>query len=360
VAFGALGAPVTTLAAVTGLPAGELGAMIGRQLPFLSLVLPTYVIWRYAGLGAVKTLWPFLAVASISFASTQFLVSNFLSYSLTDILSSLVSLGACAVLLCVWRPATRADSHTARQPERSACHWRGWAPWLITVAIMVLWSLTGTSAIGGMRIAWPGLDRAVFISAYRSLYPAIWTVQPLGTGSAILVSAASAALVLRIPARTILEATKKTWGQLRVSLLTVPTIIGLAYLMNYSGMTYSLGLAVAATGALFPLLSGLLGWLAVFMTGSDTAGNALFGNLQVVVARALSFSPVLLAAANSAGGTLGKMVSLQNICAGTALTKEKGREGRVLVRMLPHSLIFALFLGFIVLAQQHLFGWMIP
>jgi lactate permease len=211
-----------------------------------------------------------------------------------------------------------------------------------------------------MKIAWPGLNNAVFITTYNKPYAAIWSFQPLATGTAIVVATVITALIVRISPSQLAVAVRGTLRQFRVPFLTTMTIVGLAYLMNYSGMAYTLGVGVASVGVFFPLLSAFLGWLAVFLSGSDTSGNALFGNLQVVAARQQGFSPVLMAAANASGGVLGKMVSPQNISTGTATTALRGAEGAVLARTFKHSMILTLFLGVIVMLQQFVFRWMIP
>jgi lactate permease len=364
VAFGALGAPVTTLGAVTQLPAETLGAMIGRQLPFIAVLLPFYVIAFYGGWKSVRALWPVLAVAGGSFAAAQFVASNLLSYELTDVLSSLVSLVATLGFLKRWRPAHDPDFAFAGRALRAAdargAAWRGWSPWVIVSGAVILWSTLGLARIGERRFEWPGLHERVVISLYDQPYAATWTFQPLATGTAILLAAGVVALLSRMRPRDLAACIAATWRQVRIAALTVVLIISVAYLMNYSGMTYTLGLAMASGGVLFPILSAFLGWLAVFLTGSDTAGNALFGNLQVVAARQLDLDPVLIAATNSSGGVMGKIISPQNIATGAAVTDLKGREGEILARTFRHSLVLTFLLGLLVMAQQHLFPWMIP
>ncbi len=365
VAFGALGAPVTTLAAVTGLPDHALGAMIGRQLPLFALILPFYVIGAYGGLRSLKALWPILLVAGASFALTQFAVSNYVSYALTDVLSSLVSLVASTAFLAVWKP--RADPAfatdipaAARLEVAKAPAWQGWLPWVLVSAVVIGWTLLKLSAIGQLKLPWPGLDKAVFITLYAKPYAAVWTFQPLATGTAILAAALITAPLVGLGPKGFLGAVAAAWRQCRLAVLTVMAIVALAYLMNYAGMTYTLGLAVASAGAAFPFVSAFLGWVAVFLSGSDTSGNALFGNLQVVAARQLGLNPVLFAATNSSGGVMGKMISPQNISTGAATTALKGHEGRVLARTFGHSLVLTLLLGLLVAAQQHLLSWMVP
>jgi lactate permease len=364
VAFGALGVPITTLAAVTGLPDTHLGAMVGRQLPFMALLLPFYVTGVYGGLKSIKALWPVLLTAAASFALTQFTVSNFINYGLTDILSSLVSLIATVGFLKLWRPAPDPAFGVHRPAEMESLSpraaWSAWLPWIGLSLVVIFWTAYKIFQIGDTKIPWPGLDKQVFITLYGKPYAAVWDFQPLATGTAILVSAILTAAALRVGPKGFLSAAWTSWKQVRLAILTVAFIVGLAYLMNYSGLTYTLGLAVSHAGPLFPILSAFLGWVAVFLSGSDTSGNALFGNLQVVAAHQLNLNPVLIAATNSSGGVMGKMISPQNITTGVSITDLRGREGEVLARTFKHSIIFTVILGLLVLAQQYLVPWMIP
>jgi len=365
VAFGALGAPVTVLGVVTHQSDAVLGAMIGRQLPFFALLLPFYVMAIYGGRRSVAALWPVLLVAGGSFALTQFVVSNYISYSLTDVLSSLVSLIVTTGFLSAWRPASDpafAISAAAREMRRSGgiSVWQGWVPWLLVSAVVILWTVFRVFLIGDTKIPWPGLHNAVFITLYKVPYAAVWDFQPLGTGTAILVSAILSAALAGLGAAAFFEAVAATWRQSRIAILTVALIVGLAYLMNYSGLNYTLGLGVASLGVFFPLVSAFLGWVAVFLSGSDTSGNALFGNLQVVAANQLHLNPVLIAATNSSGGVMGKMISPQNIATGVSTTALKGQEGVVFARTFPHSIALTILLGLLVVLQQYVLTWMIP
>jgi lactate permease len=367
VAFGALGVPVTVLGAVTGLKADVLGAMIGRQLPFIAIILPFYVMALYGGLRSVRALWPLLLVSGGSFAISQFIASNFLDYALTDVLSALGSLACTLLFTRVWRPAPDPEFAVAPQAMEQAhvstpvANWQGWLPWLIVSGIVIAWTHFKIAEIGQQKIQWPGLHNAISITLYNNKpYAAIWTFQPLGTGTAILLAAIFCAALFRLTPQDFFACVAKTAKQAWMAIITVMLIIGLAYLMNYSGMAYTLGKAVASTGKLFVLLSPFLGWVAVLLSGSDTSGNALFGNLQVVAARQLGLDPVLFAATNSSGGVMGKMVSPQNIATGVAVTNLKGKEGEVFARTFWHSIILTLILGVLVAAQQFLFPWMIP
>jgi lactate permease len=369
VAFGALGTPITVLAQVTGLPALKLGAMVGRQLPFIAMLLPFYVIGIYGGLRSLRALWPLLLVAGGSFALTQFVTSNYIDYSLTDVLSALTSLIVTLVFLQVWSPSTDAEFLIQRPAVPVApvtastttmSPWQGWIPWIVVSAVVIVWTRLKIAAIGQHTIPWPGLHNAVFITLYNKAYAANWVFQPLGTGTAILLATIITAALVGVGPARYAQAVAMTWRQSRIAILTVALIVGLAYLMNYSGLNYTLGLGVASAGIFFPMLSAFLGWVAVFLSGSDTSGNALFGNLQVVAANQLGLNPVLIAATNSSGGVMGKMISPQNIATGISVTNLRGQEGLVVARTFKHSIILTLLLGVLVVLQQYVFKWMIP
>ena len=376
VAFGALGAPVTVLGQVTGLPAVTLGAMIGRQLPFLAMLLPFYVMAIYGGMRSVRALWPVLLVAGGSFAVGQFVSSNYLDYALTDVLSSLTALSATLAFLRVWAPVD-APEFTMRSPGLATSGvgaevvrtrgasivpaWQGWVPWIVVSTVVIAWTHFKVFAYGQQAIQWPGLHNQVLITLYNDKpYAAVWVFQPLATGTAILLSAVITAALVGVGPGRFFECVGQTWRQSRIAILTVALIVGLAYLMNYSGLNYTLGLGVASVGILFPLLSPFLGWVAVFLSGSDTSGNALFGNLQVVAANQLGLNPTLIAATNSSGGVMGKMISPQNIATGVSVTDLKGQEGVVFARTFKHSIALTLLLGVLVVLQQYVFSWMIP
>lgn len=374
VAFGALGAPVTVLGQVTGLDPVRLGAMIGRQLPFLAMLLPFYVMAVYGGMKSLRALWPVLLVAGFSFAIGQFVSSNYLDYALTDVLSSLVALVCTLLFLQVWQPVPDAAfAIRAREPSRTGASgvggvrpssvpgWQGWIPWIVVSVVVILWTHGKVFAIGQQMIPWPGLHNQIAITLYNDKpYAAMWVFQPLATGTAILLSAVITAALVGVGPGRFLGCIGATWKQSRIAILTVVLIVALAYLMNYSGMNYTLGLGVASMGVVFPLASPFLGWVAVFLSGSDTSGNALFGNLQVVAANQLGLNPVLIAATNSSGGVMGKMISPQNIATGVSVTDLKGQEGVVFARTFKHSVFLTLVLGVLVVLQQYVFPWMIP
>jgi lactate permease len=366
VAFGALGVPITVLGTVTHLHDVPLGQMVGRQLPLFAFFLPFYVMFVFGGMRSLRALAPFLFVAGGSFAITQFVTSNFINYRLTDVLASLVSLIVTIAFLQVWRPAPdpqyamkHLDSAQGKLTHISG--WQGWLPWALVSAVVIIWTTFKIFAIGEHKIPWPGLNDAVFITLYNKPYGAVWDFQPLATGTAIFASAALTALILRVSLTDFIQCFLRTFVQLRYAILTVAFIIALAYVMNYAGMTYTLGKAVASLGGLlFPLASAFLGWIAVFLSGSDTSGNALFGNLQVVAANQLKLNPILFAATNSSGGVMGKMISPQNIATGVSVTDLVGQEGKVFSRTFKHSVFLTLLVGILAFLQQYVLPWMIP
>ncbi len=367
VAFGSLGIPITTLSGVTSLNADTLGAMVGRQLPFFAFLLPFYVIALYGGLRSVKALFPVILVAGGTFAGVQFITSNFVSYTLTDVLSALSCLIATVAFLKVWKPkpdpefAIGVGPATEIHTDHGAIPpWQGWVPWLIMCAVVILWTIFKVAAMGQMNIQWPGLHNQVFITLYGKPYAAVWAFQPLATGTAVLVTAVLTALFVGTGISGFIKAVSETVKQIMLPTLTVVCIVGLAFLMNYSGMNYTLGLGVASAGVLFPLLSAFLGWLAVFLSGSDSSGNALFGNLQVVAANKLGFDPVLMAATNSSGGVFAKMISPQNIATGVSIAGLRGQEAKIFSRTFIHSVVLTMLLGILVFLQQHVWTWMIP
>jgi lactate permease len=302
-------------------------------------------------------------VAGGSFATCQFATSNFGDYQLTDVFSSLGSLIVTILFLRVWKPAPSAEFAVARVPgaARPGVNvWQGWLPWVTVATVVIVWTHFKVPANFQIDYHWPGLDQQVFITLYNKPYALIWSFQPLASGTAILLAGAITSALVGVGPLEFLACAWRTARQVWLAVITVALIIGLAYLMNYSGMTYTLGKGAASIGPLFPLASAFLGWVAVMLSGSDTSGNALFGNLQVVAAHQLNLNPVLFAATNSSGGVMGKMISPQNIATGVSVTNLKGQEGRVFARTFKHSVILTLLLGVMVLAQQYLVPWMVP
>jgi L-lactate transport len=398
VAFGALGAPVVTLAGVTGLSTNSLSAMIGRQLPIFSLLLPFYALFVFTGARSLRTAWPVALVAGLSFAVTQFAISNFVGPQLPDVLASLVSLICVILFVQAWKPrdseqyqanlalATPAATTTTAtgsspigeedvpapassgppaaggRPSVSEAIF-GWLPWVLVSAIVIIWTFGKVSLVGQQLINWPQLHKLIFLTLYGKAYTAVYTFQPLGTGTAILVAVVLTAIVVVAAGSSpviFFQALVDTWKQLRFAILTVVLIVGLAFLFNYSGMAYTVGLAISKVGAIFPFFSVFLGWIACFLSGSDTSSNALFGNLQVVAAKQLNLSPVLMAATNSSGAVMSKMISPQNVTTGVSTSELVGKEGLVIRQTFLHSIILATILGVIVLLQQYVVPGIIP
>ncbi len=393
VAFGGLGIPIVALAGVTGLDQAKLSAMVGRQVPFLSLVLPSYLVWVVAGRKGLKETWPVALVAGASFALAQFMVSNFWGPYAADIVAALASIAALAVFLRLWNPGrgalrtpagsapeSRARGHPvqAEPPtERSGAEsasplpsaptklsrseaLAAWAPWVLLSVVMVAWSYLRLFQTGQVAVPVPQLHNKIFITLYQKSYGAVYLFQPLAAGTAALTATVLTALVFAVRPAALLNSGLKTLRQLRLPGLTVGLIVGLAYLYNYSGMAYSLGAALAGFGRLFPLVSGFLGWMACFLSGSDTASNLLFGNLQVAAAHQIRVSPVLLAATNSSGAVTGKMISPQNIAVGVTTVGLIGREGDVLRTTFWHSVLLALGLSVLAFGQAYWLRWMVP
>lgn len=357
VAFGSIGIPIVTLAGVTGLSANGLSAAVGRICAPVSLIVPAYLVLVMGGWRALRGVLPAAAVCGGSFASVQFLVSNFVGPQLTDILSSLAALAALLVLSLLWKPKDAFDLPDVSGAQSPVVHKRSarelvraWTPYGLLVILVLLWGWEPVRTLlarVNVVFAWPGLHNLVTrmppVAADPTPYAAMYTFNWLGaSGTACVVAAALAALVLRMPARQFAGVLAGTARQLLMPWLTIGSVLALAFLMNYSGATATLGLAFAATGAAFPFFSALLGWLGVFLTGSDTSANALFGNLQTVTATHLGFSPTLMAASNSAGGVMGKMISLQSIAVAAAATGlDPKREASLFRFTLRHSLLLA-------------------
>jgi L-lactate transport len=358
VAFGAIGVPLVTLAGVTNLPLSVLSADVGRICAPLSLFIPSYLMLVMGGWPALKAALPASLVCGICFAVTQFLVSSFVGPYLTDILASLAAILGLLALLRFWRPGgRRAPAAMAGSPAMSSGVLRAWTPYLLLVLFVLLWGITPIKALldkATVVIAWPGLDGAIRrlppVVAGPSPYAAKYTLNLLSaSGTSTLFATIATVLVLRIPLGTFMSSLARTTRALLLPILTIASVVALAYVMNYSGTTATLALALAATGALFPFFSSLLGWLGVFLTGSDTSSNALFGNLQVVTADKLGLSPSLMAASNSSGGVMGKMVSLQSISVAAAATGMPSTDEAKLFRFtLKHSILLAALIGLIV------------
>lgn len=409
VAYGALGTPIIALQGVTGLDLHALSAMVGRQLPFFSLIVPFWLVAAFAGLRGTLEVWPAVLVAGLFFAVPQFLVSNFHGPWLVDIIAAVTSMGAVTLLLVVWHPRRiwRADSsdrvasetrdanddppgvppltsHVAhpaaspthvtgngpRSPARSE-HLRAWLPWILLSIFVFVWGLPRVkAALDGVSVLhWsvPSLDRQIVrvqpVVPEPTPEKAVYTLNWLSaTGSGILAAALVAGLLMHYSLREMLSVYGATLRRVRLSLLTVAAMLSLGYVTRYAGLDATMGLAFARTGRLYPLFGTLLGWLGVALTGSDTASNVLFGSLQKITALQLGLSPILMAAANSAGGVMGKMIDAQSIVVASTATQWYGQEGRILRYVFLHSLALAILVGLLVMLQAYVpaLSWMVP
>lgn len=373
VAFGSIGIPVVTLAGITSLPAHSLSAAVGRICAPVSLFVPAYLILVMGGWKALRGVLPAAAACGVAFAGTQLLVSNLVGPEMTDILSSLAAIAAMLVILKVWKPADHfqfAEATTiAAEPKRHSAGdvFRAWLPFGLLVVCVLTWSVPEVKkALNSVTriFEWPGLHNLVIqtppVTAAETGYAARYTLNLLSaSGSACVLAALLSIVFLRIPLAKAGQIFVTTGKQMGKPTITVCSVLALAFLMNYSGATGTLGLAFAATGAAFPFFSALLGWLGVFLTGSDTSANALFGNLQVVTANKLGLNPVLMAAANSSGGVMGKMISLQSIAVAAAATAMSSSDESKLFRFtLRHSILLAAIIGVVVLFYAYVMpGW---
>jgi len=379
VAFGALGTPVITLAKVTGLPENLLSAMVGRQLPFFSLIVPFWLIWAMAGFAGMVEVWPACLVAGLFFAIPQFLWSNLVGPALVDIVSAGSSILAIYVLLKFWQPTkiwrfegeaappTHVSSHTRAEA------WKAWMPWLILSVTVFVWGTTQVKTFlntvaGGIlapSFKIPFLHNVVLKAPPLAPRPtpegAVYVLNYLSaTGTALLLAGIVSGLLLGLSFPQLLAIYGKTLKRVRYSLLTIAAMLALGFTTRYSGSDSTMGLAFASTGHLFPFFSAMLGWLGVALTGSDTSSNVLFGNLQKVSAQQLGLPPILTAAANSSGGVMGKMIDAQSIVVAGVATGQQGQEGTILRYVFFHSLALAVLVGLLVFLQAYVFPGMIP
>ena len=384
VAFGALGTPVIALSAVTGLDLMELSGMIGRQLPFFSLIVPFWLIWAFVGFRRMIEVWPALLVAGAAFAIPQYLVSNFHGPWLVDIIAAISSMLFLAGFLRIWqpkRPITDApkdwssreeeiDHADARSPDRAAVL-KAWTPWVILSVFVFIWGVPQAKAfldsIWVAKWAIPGVDQLVQkmppVAPEPHLEAAVFSFNILSmTGTGILLAGLASGFVLGYSPMGLVRMYGKTLWMIRFSLLTIACMLALGYVTRYSGLDATMGLAFASTGFLYPFFGTLLGWVGVAVTGSDTASNVLFGGLQKVTAQQLGLNPVLMAAANSSGGVMGKMIDAQSIVVASTATKWYGHEGSILRFVFFHSIALACLVGILVMAQAyvHPFTAMVP
>jgi len=378
VAFGALAAPVIALASVTGLDLNTLSAMIGRQLPFFSFIVPFWVVWAFAGFRGLAGVWPAALVTGLSFAISQFVVSNYIGPMLVDVISALVCMACLVGFLGVWQPrevwtspALRSrDDSAASMPARAPVvrsHDRAaligaWLPWVILTVFVFAWGLPAVRAVlnGIYTQSFPidGLHNAVIkvppVVAAPTKEPAVWLFNIMSmTGTGILFSAIVSGLIMRFSPWTLITEYGRTIWTVRLSLVTIAAMLGLGTLTRYAGLDATMGLAFASTGVLYPLFGTMLGWLGVALTGSDTASNVLFGGLQKITAQQLGLSPVLMAAANSSGGVMGKMIDAQSIVVASTATNWFGHEGTILRFVFWHSITLALLVGGFVMLQAY-------
>ncbi|HYZ04514.1 MAG TPA: L-lactate permease [Rubrobacter sp.] len=392
VAFGGFGIPILTGASVAGLDTLELSQMVGRQTPLLALIIPAMLVTVMSGFRRMLEVWPVIAVSGIAFAGTQFVVSNVLGPELADLLAALITVVAVVGLLSFWRPSS--EWHFENEPsaeERESYETPplgrtlyAWSPFIIIVALFLLVQVPPIKdAVSGVQTAvnfpsaevdpttglpvvpWPGLDGQVEqrppvvpeAAPYSATYATNWLS---AAGTIILIADLIALAVLRVGPGRALRIYGQTLKQLWSAILTIASILGLAYLLNYSGVTYTLGLAFAATGVLFPFFASFIGWLGVALTGSDTSSNALFANLQKVTAQQIGVNPNLTVGANSSGGVLGKMISPQNLAVGTSATGLQGKEGDLLRLVLKWSVALTLVMAVWITLQAYVLRFLIP
>ena len=377
VAFGALGTPVITLAKVHGYDLMEVTAMIGRQLPFFSLLVPFWLIWAFAGRKAMMEIWPAILVTGLSFAIPQYLVSNFIGPELVDIIAAIVSMGSLILFLRVWQPRKLWTSPSLRGHDVSAAeakapapivtHSRGdliraWAPWVILSIFVFVWGLpdfkTYLNNLFAPKFPIEGLHNLIMkvppVVPKPHPEAAIYTLNLLSaTGTGILLSAIVGALFMKYKPSEIVSNYFRTFWLVRYSLITIVLMLALGTLTRYSGTDTTLGLAFANTGVFYPFFGTLMGWIGVAMTGSDTASNVLFGGMQKVAAEQLGLSPNLMGAANSSGGVMGKMIDAQSIVVASTATRWFDHEGDILRYVFFHSIALASLVGLYVTLQAY-------
>jgi L-lactate transport len=392
VAFGGFGIPILTAGAVSGLDPMELSQMVGRQTPFLALIIPCMLVTVMAGFRKMLEVLPVVAVSGIAFALTQFLISNLLGPELADLLAALVTVVAVVALMSFWRP--REEWHFEHEPpsaQRESFEepplgrtLYSWSPFIIIVALFLIVQIgpikdavsatqtainfpnaTVSETTGLPVVPWPGLNGHVAQTApvvpkptpYDAVYSTNWLS---AAGTIILIGDIISLIVLRVGVGRALRIYGQSLNQLKWAILTIVAVLGLGFLLNYAGMTFTLGLAAAATGVLFPFFAPIIGWLGVALTGSDTSSNALFANLQKVTANQIGLSPNLTVGANSSGGVLGKMISPQNLAVGTSATGLQGKEGDLLRLVLKWSIGLTIVMSIIVILQAYVFRFFIP
>ncbi len=384
VAYGALGTPIAGLASVTGIDPFLLGAMVGRQLPFFSLIVPAWVVWAFAGWRGMIQVWPAVLVTGVSFAIPQFLISNYVNPWIVDIGASLVSMACLIGFLKVWHPAEIWTSAALRSHDESAATmppppprrpqpttrevWFGLAPWIIVCIILLVWGTNYFKLAVNPYTTWnypvPDLHNMIMKVAPVVSKPtpegAVFSFTWLSyTGTGMLIAAIISGFVLGFTPGGLIAEYGRTIRICAFSLITICAMLAIGTLTRLSGIDATLGLAFALTGVLYPFFGTLLGWLGVALTGSDTASNILFGNLQRITSEQLGLSPILMGAANSSGGVMGKMIDAQSIVVASTATNWFGHEGTILRFVFWHSIVLACLVGLLVMAQAYLVPGMI-
>ncbi len=381
VAYGALGTPIQGLATVTGLDPYILGAMVGRQLPVFSLIVPFWVVWAFAGWKGMKDVWPAILVTGVSFAVPQFVISNYINPWIVDIGASLISMGCLILFLRVWQPRELWLSPALRGRDESAATmtapkpmdttsltqgelWSALLPWIIVCIVMLMWGNGAFKTWANSIFTWnypvPELDKMINkvppVAAKPTPEGAVFAFTYLSfTGTGMLIAAIISGLLAGFsPARMIAEY-GRTIKLCAISLITISAMLAIGTLTRLSGVDATLGLAFAATGVLYPFFGTLLGWLGVALTGSDTASNILFGNLQKITSEQLGISSVLMGAANSSGGVMGKMIDAQSIVVASTATNWYGHEGTILRFVFKHSIALACLVGLLVMLQAYVY-----
>jgi lactate permease len=378
VAFGALGTPIIALSGVTGIDMMKLSAMAGRQLPFFSLIVPFWVVWAFAGFRGMLGVWPAALVAGVAFAIPQFLVSNYHGPWLVDIIASMCSMAALGALLKVWKPKERwslGEKSEAPQMQTQTTYSRSelkkaWTPWILLSVLVFVWGVPQVKKALN-NISAPEFKVSNLHNVVVRTPPVVPTPTPdkptkpeeavfklnwlSATGTGILVSALIAGLIMGFSPKEMLKAYWETLVRVRFSLVTIAAMLALGYVTKYSGTDATLGLALAKTGVLYPFFGTLLGWLGVALTGSDTASNVLFGSLQKITAEQTGISPILMSAANSSGGVMGKMVDAQSIVVASTATNWYGHEGAILRYVFFHSIALAILVGILVFLQAYVY-----
>ncbi|MCQ9326600.1 lactate permease LctP family transporter [Neisseria dentiae] len=373
VAFGAMGIPIIVAGQVSGLDAFHIGQVAGRQLPILSIIVPFWLIAMMDGMRGIKQTWPAVLVAGVSFAVTQFLTANFIGPELPDVTSALVSLICLSLFLKKWQPSEIFTFQGMKKPEaRKASEYttgqivKAWSPFAILTVFVSLWTMkslkTFLDSFSLIEIKWPGLHNLVMkaapVVAEPAPYAAVYKLNLLSAvGTSILLAAIVTIILLRMKPAEAVKTFFETLHELRFSILSIGLVLGFAFVANYSGLSSTLALVLAGTGVAFPFFSPFLGWLGVFLTGSDTSANALFGSLQASTAHQVGISPELAVAANTTGGVTGKMISPQSIAIACAAVGLAGKESDLFRFTVKHSLIFCTFVGILTVLQAYVLPW---